>query len=667
MNKDWSIRLIVGDGDVDNFNSFELVFNQGTNTKYKLTQGTGSISGQEPSIVTHASDDNAQVPARFIESNKLGRFEVAVLDDENTTPEWDTILNNIHTLNRIMSGASSTAARYGVSGTAEKVRLAILPDGATNTTYFEIQSGWSDVSSAYYKAESQQGSDSVAEIGAYFIPLNFTFKTGGEGDSFTLRNDLPSSPHFIEDSSSPADGLADGWVAIGPPTTTDLNTTHYLVGGQSQRFVTDAVTTHGIRSDSVTAIMGSNAVASVWVAWNSSANDVLSIKLQDGSNNDIDTAEIDPALPVGYDKKIVSSSGKIFFRVILSGTNSAAANFRLRVTRGAADATSISIYFVDAAYLQTGTLTAPDGWCSSSSLKNRYDPTSASAATQQQINYLDVWGIPGDLPAYVQTKINAIDITATGAMQAYVGKKETGLLDVTDQIYIKEGEDITTTARWTTVASASAHGGDYKRNANTGTTENAVLELSIPESVSMFFNTKRLFIRCKSNVTGCTIAIDIRGNTSQKTILSLPAKTITNSSDWYFLDMGLVNGQGLVSEDNFSTFDAEFYITTTAPSAANIDIDVCFFFPIDEFLIYKPLGDYDAMTAYLGGSQNIYNDNSDNVNRSVLGSLYKCLPNEESRYFYIITSKEGIHRLGDLIPEVELTVTPRTSHLLGTQ
>jgi hypothetical protein len=275
-----------------------------------------------------------------------------------------------------MSGADSTAARYSVGGTAQKVRVAIKPQGATKTTYYTVQSGYADVSASYYTKASQQTTAQPAQRGAWFIPINFVFTEAGYGVPLALQNDLPSSPHFIEDSDG--DGTADGVYDIGTPTVV-FNTNRWSTGGRSQQFTTDSSTTEGIRSDVVAAPIGTDFVIMVDISALETGNDPITIAATNGVGGQSSTKEFDPANPTGYDKTWIDQGGFSWYRYTIAHTIAVAADCRIEVKRISTNATQNTTVSVDKWYLQLDTTTIPDAWCSSSALKNRYDPASTSA------------------------------------------------------------------------------------------------------------------------------------------------------------------------------------------------------------------------------------------------------------------------------------------------
>ena len=104
MNDQWTIDLLVGDGDAQNYNKFSLVYVAGSQERYMLEQSPGvgdpiigSITGQAPIVLNHISDNAAPVPARLTEANKHGSWRISVFDDENDSRRCATIRDYVHT------------------------------------------------------------------------------------------------------------------------------------------------------------------------------------------------------------------------------------------------------------------------------------------------------------------------------------------------------------------------------------------------------------------------------------------------------------------------------------------------------------------------------------------------------------------------------------------
>ncbi len=660
MNEGWSIKLQVNGGGVPLFNEWELVY-KSAQTGYKLTQGKMSITGQEPLVVTHQSDSTAAVLARAIEQNKMLALEISILDNVNAAAsfDWDTALNNVHTLARHLSGATSTAVRSASGG--QNVRIAIKPDTATNTTYYDVQWGKVDTSAAYYTAESQQGSTQVGTKGAWFCPITLTLKDSGYRASFTLRNDLPSSPHMLEDSN--ADGLPDGWV-IRLAATTTINTAYYLTGGKSMRVDSTGGALSGVEigTGAVTPALGTNISATVWLFVGAGTARVV---LRDGADTAIQVVN---ALPANAIKSTVGAIGNTWYQFHVYGVNVAAG---AKLTVDSLDGTGI--FYVDNAYLTTGTLAAPQAFCSSSSLKNRYDPANTSAATRQQINYLDVWGVPGDLPALIKTAA----APTTGSGSQYILSKYTDGVNLSANVpYWQDSADYSAgTDTWST---------------GTGTTDNHYFRLAsgtasgrLTRAVDWKYFANMpvvLYAAIRASTTASSISFQVNSLsifdiTTPLTFWQSDAVSVNVVNAWELHNIGLVNLTDITQNDQSKNLYVD--LTVTNSGSNTFDFDFVVLLPIgygDDYLIGKSNIALPAATnippILIDGVNEVVRRGADYLKQPFVGRLWSLIPQTTNRMLFLETSQDSATTYNGLTiatdPVITLTVTPRTSHLLGT-
>lgn len=439
----FSAKIILGDGGVSGYNEWEVIYDASTQPTYKTRYGL-SVSQPETDILWHQPDEGAETPVRATPRNKQMELTMIVKSSDGT---FDDIISSLIPLKLALNGADSQALDSTMNGTSERVKVAITPDGSAYTTYYNVISGTIDDSQAYTSDVA------IVNTVAWDISFLLTVEPFGYGDAISPQNDLASSPHFIEYNTSAS--IADGWSTFGTsPTGLSPSTARYIVGGKSQFFQVDNTNNSGIQSDPVTASTSTDAVASVWVQAGAPNQDTLSISLRDGSSNIIQEKDFDPSGPTGYDKTYIDAGGFTWYRYVVSGTNTTAANFIIVIRRSAGNASIVSAYYVDVAYLQIDTTTMPDAWCSTISLKNRYDPSVAEA----NINYLDVFGVPGDLPAKIQAKITA----TTGNTEAIRIVSIRDGNDLAEKYpYWIDSADFSLDSGWTETADANYIGGSY--------------------------------------------------------------------------------------------------------------------------------------------------------------------------------------------------------------
>jgi len=231
----------------DGTTSYEFVYNPSSQTDYKMYYGMRVDMG-EPQALWHSPDNDERKLIRLVDQPGT----IYITQTVKGGGAWNNVINNIADIRRMIN----QAARYQTSGDVNKVYCRIQPTGATNYTDYEVIYGRVDDSGSYYKSVDVTNTEATGVI------LELNVRAYGEGAPIPLRNDLPSSPHFLEDSNS--DGLADGWSAVGTPTT-NISTARYLIGGKSQQIQTNSSSNQGIRSGLVTASSSSTAVAYAWL------------------------------------------------------------------------------------------------------------------------------------------------------------------------------------------------------------------------------------------------------------------------------------------------------------------------------------------------------------------------------------------------------------------
>jgi hypothetical protein len=208
--------------------------------------------------------------------------------------------------------------------------------------------------------------------------------------------------------------------------------------------------------------------------------DNLRIVLYDGTGATITFKSFDPSNPANYDtgKAVVGAGGLTFYRYSLSDDGDPArsnANVRVGVVRHTDDANVTGAYYVDGLYIEVSgenSTTPPDAWMSSRNLDNRNDIQSTSQATENYLNYIDVWGIPGDAPALAQWDFNFGNVGVTHDPRAFICSMVTdGYYRADEQRHWIESDDgdITFTAgtgSWSNQTGTTNN--HFKRYAATG-------------------------------------------------------------------------------------------------------------------------------------------------------------------------------------------------------
>jgi hypothetical protein len=331
--------------------------------------------------------------------------------------DWSTLLEELAILRRVFRQAQAHAMG---EPWADEVYVECEPDGSASSTYYTVK--MVEDRSGGYLAGTQ-----VAQVMFDSLAITMTVAGDGYGDEETLDNAIQNGHMLIESAVA---GQAANVTAQGTPTLT-LDTTNKLIGAQSQKVVTDNSTTEGVYM-AVTAAISTLAVAYVWIYH--AGGDDLTVALTDGAGGNVHVKTLQVADAGGVsDKSVLDSEGNTWYRVSVTGTNSAAANFRVYVYRMVGDATQITTYYVDGFYLETGTSTAPNAWAGFPQVYNRDDPV---AANPERVDRLDVWGIPGDRPAWFELTCdtNTIEELAKAyvALNKQAAVADTHLLEIED-------------------------------------------------------------------------------------------------------------------------------------------------------------------------------------------------------------------------------------------
>lgn len=636
----------------DGITSYELVYNAVTQADYLLQYGT-NISIPEPNTLWHQPDDAPRIPIR---SHDTLRQAVLTLVVEGST--WDEVVNNVNKLKLMVDGAGSQAQRYHMRGDVNEVRLEVQLDGATNKTKISVYEGTVDDSGAYYSA--------VASVNtlAWNVVLVLTIAEYGEMDSQVIRNDLRSSPHMLEDSN--ADGLADGWNLYGTPTVS-IATNRYLIGNSSQKFTTDTTTDEGIQSDTATVAASTNVVASFWLK---TVGDPVTVVLRDNTGviqNKV--FEQDDVTSI-TDKIVIGGfNNETWYRVSLSGTTGATAtSYYVQVRRTSSNATQTTQVWVDSVYMSSASSTPPDAFVSTKTVLNRYDPTSTG---EDRINYLDLYGVPGDAPALVDHKL---DVTsATNLYHVYVAKQQDGRYLSANMPHWRESNDISTFAGGSYVADWARTDGTYFRMTRSAAGVNfPTLNITATwtETIAFAEQTHNIYLIARTSNINTTI----EPYTATKYFTHTGGKeTFKAINTWELIPGGTLNPiDTRLDLYNTTTGDTVDFLVTMTTSGTT-DIDAVLFLPTNEdnFILCNINDDFSTTAGtsdnmyLLGKDRKFLNDGTLGVGKYG-GNLWTVQPgNTMSRYIYAYMGKSNQHTLTDSA-DITLTVTPRTRHLIGT-
>lgn len=655
-----TITLQLTDGTT----THKLKYSPAATDDYKWHEGAGSVGDLAPRMRWHRPDDFPAELIDAVDDVRQAMFTVTV----QAGSAMDDPLNAIHAINRL----GRQAARAKTAGDADEVYLVLQRDGATNQTEIPVLFCYVDDSRQHYSAVSIKG-DMVhgATVVAWLEPY------GRLGSDITLKNELPSSPHMIEDSN--ADGTVDNITNVGSATL-EHSSAHALIGGLAQRFITDSSTTQGIRSATVSGSPGAGVRGKVYVALAGNDGDPLTIRITDDSvTTVVDTVTHDPANPSGYARVWVAKVGGLnWYEYHLNGTVPAGASgVRMDVRRDSGDATQATTAYVDGMYLETGGGTdVPDGYMSAGSIDNRYDPTNSNPG---RINYIDVWGIPGDAPALVRHEMDWTVGVIMGANTTFLHAGRA--LDgnpwlATEKTHWIEDDDVTSSTGTSNLsatgnqASASRSDGHYRRwTASGGVGSGSVYAQLTGDSASKVMQDARKVVAiCRSASTDTTV--ELFAELNGLTVAEPTQRTITDTDSWEAHTIGIINLRDRVMEDRPGSTRPVLSIGVTIgalPNGDTFDLDALLLLPIQtEHLITEVDETISSFETWLDGIEGAVVTNSGGIREpGVLGSIWELEPGDiTNRIIYLHHTDVDSHALTDAA-DVTLDIRPRVRHMIG--
>lgn len=152
---------------------------------------------------------------------------------------------------------------------------------------------------------------------------------------------------------------------------------------------------YGVKSATVTSAASSNNAGFSWVYCAAGSGTYL--QLYDGSDTLIQEKEVTAA---NASKSREGEGGNTWHKIDVAGTN-VNANCYLQVVREGG-----GVFYVDGLYLESGRSSAPAAWAGYPQVYNRNDPT---ASNPERVDRLDIWGIPGDRPAWLTMEFDTDD------------------------------------------------------------------------------------------------------------------------------------------------------------------------------------------------------------------------------------------------------------------
>lgn len=362
----------------------------------------------------------------------------------------DNLASRIQDVNDLLRKAEEWASH----GLGTQVQLQYQWSGATDTVYFNIIKGDLDLGRDLH-TEWLRRYSRIKDV-----HLQIECEPFAVGAAETLEN-LVKDPSF-EIAGSPLADWTTGTVAAGD--TVARSTLQAKYGTTSVQLVRGASSgTVRIYQDLKPQVTGTtDYVARVYVYRTGSGTAQIRVR----QFNSLGTG-------VGDDRELLSTATGTWVALdITSATATADATtgtieMEFRIVGGTGTATA---YF-DGAYFATGTSALPRAWVSGRDVYNHFDDNG-----QAHINYLDVYGMPGDVLSPIQVKAREAEDHA----EFWIGARHAGR--ATDTGIWHEAEDFGTWhtepsdadrsgsayGQWT-IATRASHVTTGTAAANTGT------------------------------------------------------------------------------------------------------------------------------------------------------------------------------------------------------
>ena len=630
----------------------ELVYDYTNQLNYKLRYGA-QMQVPETSVNLHVPDDGDVQLITAIDRDRTFYFNLHILSDASN----DEVLNALSRLLRMADGANQPGLRHHILGDSSQHFLRTQLEGSTNYTDHSIRWGFVDVNDALFTSGA-----ALNEM-AQDVVVALRLAPYGEGSPITLHNDLSNGDFLVESSTS---GLAQAWAAVNTPTLT-LDTDIYLVNGSSQKVVTDASTAEGVVSDAVTASISSDLCAFGWF-YVVAGGDPVELRLEDGAATSIATQKTNAAGLLS----IVDRNGNSWVRLEVSGSNTGAANARLRIRRDSGDATAATTYYVDACYLQVGTQTVPPaGWVSeSNTIRNRADEDNSNMGRR---NWLDVALIPGDAPA-------AIKIEGTSEGDAiiddfmFASMTDTAHLAV-DQAHWLESEDYhsrtANNGTWSTISAATWSGGDAERFTANAAGGNGSISWRFQGDAARALASQARSVYAQMTASNSAVTANLDDATDYQTSILQTGF----DANVFALNVGVYNAMGAFppTDELLGTNVPSILVTlefSGVPDTATFDIDGLWLFPTsnDDLSIVALASQLNPEAFYIDGKNHAITTEVGGIDEEALSSRdFVVQPGLLTTRWLLLNFESNPGQVSDIDyrREYNVTVWPRTRQLLG--
>ena len=327
-------------------------------------------------------------------------------------------------------------------------------------------------------------------------------------------------------------------------------------------------------------------------------------------------------------------------------------------------------FYVDGAYLEYGTTTAPGAWSSARNIDNRCDPVSTSQATENYINYLDVFGIPGDAPAQMLLTNTFTD--AVFDHYQFWSLEQDGRNLAADIPYVIESDDLTMTVGTgvfdATQGVGAYHGGDRARYTEDAGESGCALNYAFnaANTILLAGRALKVVVGCWSDQAAATIAMALKTDVWDGTVQSVTAG-ITVASNWELKTIGVLYPNPL-HDSEAATVALDIDVTIDGLTNGDFfEVDCIFLMPVDKGAIIS-YHDKDHTIHYIDGPRNTAYTNYAHSN--YIGKPFDLAPGAIMNRLRILNYSSTPASADDWVMTnqfpITLEITPRTRHLLGT-
>ena len=475
----------------------------------------------------------------------------------------DNLIANVNTVHDILRRATD----FSQHGFGSQVYLNYQQDSATNAIRFNvIQGTYNPLGNVNFPALNIADVLTNTVVSLVCEPFGIMAQ-----ESFT---NYVASPSFEE-----ASAISANWVQAHVATGTSANdATEYIFGAQNGKLVMTDSTSGGEwigRYQDIASAAGVTWSLYFWGRLSAASNSVLKLVAQflDSSDNVLLEEDwiLDSTHSTDYSRLVLTS--------IKSPTNTDTLRVWFRLESSAVDATGTA--FIDGWFANQAT-SFPIAWMSGRAMFNHLEGgTMAGADSQAELNYLDLYDVPGDIPSLMQIKVTENEAHT----KLWIGARHADRL--ADEPIYHEGNQFTGGYGLASTSEATASNGVVGRwdasSAGSASTNAASPTIGSEVVASPPVGQYRVLVRAKQGGTdlyNLALGYTTGGVTVDPSVAADYADMqVTNNS---LIDLGTLT----ISKppDNMTvpsiTLRFAFYLTTTTTSE-DLDLDYVFLLPVD--------------------------------------------------------------------------------------